>query len=122
MRERRGVRAVAFLALVLGLVGWLGCKKGERVGAEEAPSASEAKLRSLGYTGGTAPQAASAHASPEQAVDAFALPAPAAPAAPAQGAVARKLIRKVELLLAVRDPQGAANAAQQLARRYQGYV
>lgn len=84
--------------------------------AVEAPStgAASGQLKALGYLAGGAARDAQAPAAT----------APAKPerAAPSAATAARKLIRRVELDLIVRDTEKAAREAQELAERLQGFV
>ncbi len=115
MRERRGLGRAALLALLLA-ASLAGCAKRRPMAPEASQEAVSpaAELKSLGYTASRAQDA--------RAGTAPAAGPPEAPAPPASVPAVRKLIRRVELDLAVGDTESSARAAQELAERSQGYV
>lgn len=122
MRPRTARWALALVVLLA-----LGCKKMERASRPESvgeapmaglqarlPDAAPEKLKALGYVGGDAVQSVEAPTAADSAK--------ATPAAPPASVALRKLIRRVELDLVVRDTEKAAREAQELAERFQGFV
>ena len=115
MKDRRGFgkAALAVLPLLVLAGGLLGCQKREAMEVEEAPSGpSSIPPQAVGGNAKSLESAAPASPAAADAAGTAAAPVPAL----------RKLIRRVELDLAVRDTEGAAQAAQQLAQRVQGYL
>lgn len=119
-------RRLAVLGLVVPLLGLLACKKEARM-AEPQREESAAAMRSLGYLGGPGGKAAPA-AERAQANGASPASPPAAAeeaeqaAAPTPRPTPRKLIRKVELDLEVRDTEASARQVKEMAEKMGGFV
>lgn len=119
MTPKRGLWTIA---LALPLLA--GCRKQERTMAAESgipqggdPARPAEALKSLGYLARGEGEGAVAASPPPQAEGVKPAADPREPAA-----ALRKLIRRVELDLVVRDTERAAREAEALAERFEGFV